>query len=516
MLHFQTAKKLTPLSLFDLIEQGGKLSNAQITKINQLFLDLGSQTIRSPPISHVYLNRLGRDMVDMISYVLGYNSTECVDETVLVLMAMFSPGKPPSVCYDYAAYIANKMHEQLMNFDRERVFIYTSYIYHLLLFNQHDHFPFQVKRFDAQGNQRSVVFWSSAFHHAAFSPYNYCEFIDLFIHPAMTLLLSSPPPRLTDEMQRILQLSKAYSIGDWYFYQNHTVIRIYGCELAPYRLQRYVPMRLFALEYFRQFGNADIVHFHSKNKKAQLKVKNQLGPFIYNKREEAWQEADKMLASLRLQTSFLWVPYDPNHFISLRRIRYKLHSYNHLRLTHVEKYANQSEWKEGTIEEAMTKEELAQRAFRNLENLADLEHCTQVFPLPSTQVGAAASSSTTPQKAGQTSTQAAGSDKGKQIQQEQPLPVEQQEEQPQQQEEMAKAPAPTEQQAQESKPQAQKIAVETSVLQTPINEERSRKIDREEDTPPTTLASQQGEKRQRLNPFSEEEMPIGPSMGMGP
>ena len=157
----------------------------------------------------------------------------------------------------------------------------------------------------------------------------------------MSLLLSARPPRLTDEIQRILHLSKAYSIGDWYVYQNHTVIRIYGCELAPYRLPRYVPMRLFALEYFRQFGNAYMVHFHSKNKKVQLKVRNQLGPFIYNKREEAWKEADKILEGLRLQTSFLWSPYDPNHFIILRRVKHKLASYDHIRLPHIEKYANQ-------------------------------------------------------------------------------------------------------------------------------------------------------------------------------
>lgn len=317
MLCFQTAKKLTPLSMMNLINQGARLSNAQITKINQFFIDSGSQTIRSPPISYVYLNQLGRDLADMICPILGYNSIEFLDETVLVIMSMFSPGKPP-VCYDYATYISNKMHEKLMSLDRERVFRYTSYIYHLFLFNQHDKFHFAIKRLDAQGNQRSVVYWSSIFHHGSHSPYTYCEFIDLFIHPAMSLLLSSPSPRLTDEMQRILQLSKVYSIGDWYFYQNHTVIRIYGCELAPYRLPMYVPMRLFSLEYFRQFANANILHFHSKGKKAQLKVKNQLGPFIYNKREEVWQEADRMLQSLRLQTSFLWVPYDPNHFISLR------------------------------------------------------------------------------------------------------------------------------------------------------------------------------------------------------
>ena len=137
---------------------------------------------------------------------------------------------------------------------------------------------------DAQGNPRSMVYWSSVFHIRPESPYTYCEFMDLFIHPALSLLHSSLPPRLTNEMQKILQLSMNYSIGDWYFYQDHTVIRVYGCELAPYRLPKYVPMRLFALEYFRQFGNVDMIHLHSRNKKAQLKIKHQLGPFIFNKR----------------------------------------------------------------------------------------------------------------------------------------------------------------------------------------------------------------------------------------
>ena len=171
-----------------------------------------------------------------------------------------------------------------MNLSRERVFRYSSYIYHLILYYQHEKFSFAMKRVDAQGNPRSVVYWTSVFHCRSYSPYTYCELIDLFIHPAMSLFMSSPPPRLTDEMQRILQLSKVYSIGDWYFYQNYTVIKIYGCELPPYRLPKYVPMRLFALEYFRQIINFDEVHFLFSKKKTQFKVKNQMGPFIFNNR----------------------------------------------------------------------------------------------------------------------------------------------------------------------------------------------------------------------------------------
>ena len=55
--------------------------------------------------------------------------------------------------------------------------------------------------------------------------------------------------------------------------------------------------------------------------------------------------------------------------------------------------------------------------------------------------------------------------------------------------------------------------VEASVLQTPQKEDISRKRDRE--TPLTTSISH-GEKRHRINPLSEEEMPIGQSLGMRP
>ena len=151
MLQFKTEKKLVPLSLIDLIKQGAKMTDAQITKLNQLYIN--SDTVQYPPIFHGYLNPLGRDLADMISPILGYNSIEYIDETVLVMMLMFSPGKTP-ICYDYATYISDKMHEQLMNLSRERVFRYSSYIYHLILYYQHEKFSFAMKRVDAQGNPR--------------------------------------------------------------------------------------------------------------------------------------------------------------------------------------------------------------------------------------------------------------------------------------------------------------------------------------------------------------------------
>ena len=222
----------------------------------------------SPPYHHAWFDETGRLIIDMISYILGFRTSEIVDETVLALMFIFVPGQPPAVKYDYASFIANKINEQFINLDREGVFKYTSFIYHLLLYYHPDSFSFPIRKLDSKGERRSVIFWTSVFHNVCESPYTYCEFIDWFIHPASTLLIGAPPPRLSGDIKKILQLSKNYRIGDWCLYQNHTEIRIYGCELCPYKLPKYVSMRLFALEYFRQLINADLTHFCNVKKKA--------------------------------------------------------------------------------------------------------------------------------------------------------------------------------------------------------------------------------------------------------
>jgi len=131
-------------------------------------------------------------------------------------------------------------------------------------------------------------------------------------------------------------------------YQNHTKIIIYGCELCPYKMPKYVPMRLFALEYFRQLINADLTHFCSAKKEAQRGIKTQLGPFVINKRE-AWEDVDKILGEhLKLKKSFFWVPYDPNSFISYKKVKNRLSAYVHYRIPQIEQFSNQDDWVEYT------------------------------------------------------------------------------------------------------------------------------------------------------------------------
>jgi len=175
-------------------------------------------------------------------------------------------------------------------------------------------------------------------------------------------------------------------------------------------------MRLFALEYFKQLINVDLTHFYNAKKEAQLRIKNQLGPFVINKRE-AWEDADKILGEqLKLKKSFWWVPYDPNSFISDRKVRNMLSAYVHHRILDIEQFTNQDDWVEGTLVEQISEQENMEMAMKDLEKTLDLEYFGQVsFKLPQ-QAGIGTSSAITSQQLVQeTSTPGTGISKGKEV-----------------------------------------------------------------------------------------------------
>ena len=134
MFHFKPSQPLAPLSMGHLVDEGSKLSTAEIDPIAKLFMRPDCQPRKLPPFCHVWFNEVGKFIIDMISYVLGFKTSEYVDETILVLMSMFVPGHLPTVKFDFATFISNKIHEQFIKLDREGVFKYTSYIYHLFLY----------------------------------------------------------------------------------------------------------------------------------------------------------------------------------------------------------------------------------------------------------------------------------------------------------------------------------------------------------------------------------------------
>jgi hypothetical protein len=84
---------------------------------------------------------------------------------------------------------------------------------------------------------------------------------------------------------------------------------VYGCELAPYKFPKYLPVRIFSLEYIRQMINLDDIHFVSLKKKQQLIIKGKIGSFICNS-QGTGEEANRLLKEMKFFVSFIW-HYDP-------------------------------------------------------------------------------------------------------------------------------------------------------------------------------------------------------------
>ena len=181
---------------------------------------------------------------------------------------------------------------------------------------------------------------------------------------------------------------------------------------------------------------------------------------------------------------------NPNHLISLRRVKYKLAGYDHCSIPQIQQYANQREWVEGTLVEEFSEEELTERAIKKLEKAVDLESFGQVFFTTPRHLGESASSATGSQQLAQTSAQPIATNKGKEVQhsKEQVHNLEQQEA-------MADQPTATDEQNQGQGPPTQEKTTEISVLQTLANEERAKKRDRQEETPYGISTDQPREKR---------------------
>jgi hypothetical protein len=129
-----------------------------------------------------------------------------------------------------------------------------------------------MQKMDGDGRPQEVTAWTSLLKHNS-TEFSFKEFIDQFQHLVVSMLSGRLEPQINDEVQRILHLSDNTKIGDWYLYQDYTDIRVYGWELTPYKMPKYLPARIFSLEYIRQIINSDDIHFVSLKKKQQLRIK---------------------------------------------------------------------------------------------------------------------------------------------------------------------------------------------------------------------------------------------------
>jgi hypothetical protein len=50
----------------------------------------------------------------------------------------------------------------------------------------------------------------------------------------------------------MLQLSLDKMVGDWYLFEYHIEVRIYGVEVQPFLFPKFLTPRIFSLEFIRK------------------------------------------------------------------------------------------------------------------------------------------------------------------------------------------------------------------------------------------------------------------------
>jgi hypothetical protein len=360
MMQIPHAESASPFNLEILTELYQKMTFPQRAQIFKLFLPNSSQfPSTNPPYPSSMFSTKGNQIIYSLCALLGYYSDQWVDEPILGFLSIFSNDEKSTMQFDYNTFLADSIQEQFMNFGTEGMFRYSSILAYMFVYFQADKFSFSMQKMDADRRPQLVTAWTSLLKRNS-AEYDFKAFIDQFYHPMVSMLSGRPEPRINDEVQRILHLSDNAKTGDWYLYQNHTKIRVFGCELAPYKLPQYVPVRIFALEYIRQIMNSDEIHFVSLKKKQQLRIKGQIGSFICNSRG-AGEEADRMLKEMKFFTSFT-CHYDPCGIISEMRVKNKNIPYVHESKPEIEKFANQTVWVPDTLVELEQQGEVEQQA----------------------------------------------------------------------------------------------------------------------------------------------------------
>ena len=88
----------------------------------------------NPPYDTSDFSEGSRQIISMLSFILGYANDEFTDASILGFLSTLSPGQHPELVFNFAKFIADNMHYQLIKLPDEGVFRYSSYLLHLFLF----------------------------------------------------------------------------------------------------------------------------------------------------------------------------------------------------------------------------------------------------------------------------------------------------------------------------------------------------------------------------------------------
>ena len=83
------------------------------------------------------------------------------------------------------------------------------------------------------------------------STITFFDFTNRIMAAVYKLIFDSTMPRIHEDFKLLLQ-NPVELVGDWFCYQDFTIIKVYGFEGEPYKLPKFLTRIIFVLEFLRQ------------------------------------------------------------------------------------------------------------------------------------------------------------------------------------------------------------------------------------------------------------------------
>jgi hypothetical protein len=171
----------------------------------------------------------------LLSQILGLDNDKFIVEVMLgFLLNFFMLGSGQSVSVNFDKFIAENMHQQLVNFNSLRHFRYYMHLLRVFLESNKTEFP------------------ETAFILTECKRITMLIFINKIMSRVYNIIFGSDLPRVLEEMKSSLQPNPESRVGDWMLFLQSTVIWVYGYQEGPYLLPIFLTPRIFALEFIGQ------------------------------------------------------------------------------------------------------------------------------------------------------------------------------------------------------------------------------------------------------------------------
>ena len=100
-----------------------------------------------------------------------------------------------------------------------------------------------LERIDIQSNSLPTMEWTIVMRYAP-EVGGFKGFVDYIMSVLYTLMHGETPPRIFGECMKLIQQAPNVKVGEWYIFKDHTIIRVYGAEVKPYKIPIYLTMHI--------------------------------------------------------------------------------------------------------------------------------------------------------------------------------------------------------------------------------------------------------------------------------